>query len=212
MARQLKTTILAAIMLLSSLSMLAQSPLAYLESTYPKLTDLYREELMKYPAHYVFAVDVSGTMNQYSNDVINALKPFVQALPDNDRVDIIPFGTEAPQNMLSYCGVIDSDVRIALNNNIKNLYVDPSYPKGFKSHTDIPKAVNTIARVLQNNREYKVNVIILLTDFRNDVLGEGERKLKNNEVEQLGADISAATNGIYTPCVCQSICRHQAIA
>ena len=198
MARQLKTTILAAIMLLSSLSMLAQSPLAYLESTYPKLTDLYREELMKYPAHYVFAVDVSGTMNQYSNDVINALKPFVQALPDNDRVDIIPFGTEAPQNMLSYCGVIDSDVRIALNNNIKNLYVDPSYPKGFKSHTDIPKAVNTIARVLQNNREYKVNVIILLTDFRNDVLGEGERKLKNNEVEQLGADISAATNGIYT--------------
>ncbi len=185
-------------MTMSSWALVAQSPLAYLEQTYPQLTELYREELMKYPAHYVFAVDVSGTMNQYSNDVINALKPFIQALPDNDRVDIIPFGTEAPQNMLSYCGVIDSDVRAALNKNIHNLYVDPSYPKGFKSHTDIPKVVTTIAKVLQNNREYKVNVIILLTDFRNDVLGEGERKLKSGEIDQLGIDISSATNGIYT--------------
>lgn len=199
MKQKLKKLVLAAALLFGSISIMAQqSPLAYLEQTYPQLTELYREELMKYPAHYVFAVDVSGTMNQYSNDVINALKPFIQALPDNDRVDIIPFGTEAQQNMLSYCGVINSDVRTALNNNIKTLYTDPSYLQGFKSHTDIPKVVSTIARVLQNNREYKVNVIILLTDFRNDVLGEGERKLRSDEIERLGTEISAATNGIYT--------------
>ena len=200
MTRQLKTTLLAAIMLLSSLNMLAQSPLAYLESTYPKLTDLYREELMKYPAHYVFAVDVSGTMKQYSNDVTNALKPFIQALPDNDRVDVIPFGTEAMPNMLSYCGVINSEVRTALNQNIGTLYTDPSYSREFRGYTDIPKAVSAIARVLQNNREYKVNVIILLTDFRNDVRGDSpsERKLRPDELERLYTEIGAATHGVYT--------------
>ena len=185
---------------LCSVSMMAQTSLEYLENVYPKLTDLYRDELSKYPAHYVFAVDVSGTMNQYSEVVVKALKPFIQALPDGDRVDVIPFGTEALPNMLNYSGVINEEVRTALYNNIKTLYTDPSYQKGFKSYTDIPQAINAISRVLKNNREYKVNVIILLTDFRNDIKGESptERKLKPEELEMLRTDLNGATHGIYT--------------
>ena len=178
----------------------AESPLAYLEKVYPQLTELYKEELSKYPAHYIFAVDVSGTMNQYSNVVISSLRPFFDALPNGDRVDVIPFGTEALPNMLSYCGVIDPSIKAALHNNIGNLYQDPSYQQGFKGYTDIPKAVNAIAKVIQNNRDYKVNVIVLLTDFRNDVKGDSpsERKLKDAELEQLNTAIGAATNNIYT--------------
>ena len=183
-----------------STSILAQTSLEYLENTYPKLTDLYRDELMKYPAHYVFAVDVSGTMKQYSGAVINALRPFIQALPDGDRVDVIPFGTEALSNMLSYCGVINPDVRATLNKNIQNLYTDASYTKEFRGYTDIPKAISAIAKSVQNNRDYKVNVIILLTDFRNDVKGDSpsERKLRPDELERLNTEMGAATHGIYT--------------
>jgi hypothetical protein len=36
-----------------------ETPLAYLENTYPQLTELFRDELSNYPAHYIFAVDVS---------------------------------------------------------------------------------------------------------------------------------------------------------
>ncbi len=181
----------------------AQSSLEYLERTSPKLTELFKEELSKYPAHYIFAIDVSGTMNQYSGLVIQSLRPFFQALPDNDRVDVIPFGTEALPNMLSYCGVINPQVKDALNRNIANLYSDPTYQQGFKGYTDIPKAVNAIAKVLQNNREFKVNVIVLLTDFRNDVKGDSpsERKLKDSEIEELNTAIGAATNNIYTRCI-----------
>ncbi len=188
------------VVILSCSHAFAQSPLAYLEQTYPQLTELYREELSKYPAHYIFAVDVSGTMNQYSGTVTEALRPFFQALPDNDRVDVIPFGTEALPNMLSYCGVINPAVKEALNNNIKNLYSDPTYQQGFKGYTDIPKAVNAIAKVLQNNRDYKVNVVVLLTDFRNDVKGDkpSERKLTDSEINELNTAIGAATNNIYT--------------
>ena len=175
-------------------------PLAYLNDNFPQLTELYRDELSKYPAHYIFAVDVSGTMNKYSNFVIQALQPFFQALPNNDRVDVIPFGTDALPNMLSYCGVINPQVKTALNNNINNLYSDPTYQDGFKDYTDIPKAVDAIAKVIQNNREYKVNVIVLLTDFRNDVKGSSpsERKLSQTEIDELNTAISAATNGVYT--------------
>lgn len=189
-----------AIICLSESNVWSQSPLAYLEQTYPQLTELYRDELSKYPAHYIFAVDVSGTMNQYSGFVVQALRPFFQALPDNDRVDVIPFGTEALPNMLSYCGVINPAVKEALNQNIGNLYTDPSYQQGFKGYTDIPKVVNAIAKVIQNNRDYKVNVVVLLTDFRNDVKGDkpSERKLKPQEIEDLNTAIGAATNNIYT--------------
>jgi hypothetical protein len=178
----------------------SQSSLAYLESAYPQLTELFRKELSKYPAHYIFAVDVSGTMDKYSQFVSTALTPFFQALPNNDRVDVIPFGTDAKINMLNYCGVINPQVRTALCNNIKGLYKDPSYPKGFKGYTDVPKAVDAIAKVIQNNREYKVNVIVILTDFRNDEKGDSpsEHKISKQDLEYMSTAIAAATNGVYT--------------
>lgn len=178
----------------------AQSSLEYLEANYPQLTELFRKELSKYPAHYIFAVDVSGTMDKYSGFVSTALTPFFQALPNNDRVDVLPFGTDARINMLNYCGVINPQVRTALCSNIKGLYKDPSYPQGFKGYTDIPKAVDAIAKVIQNNREYKVNVVVILTDFRNDEKGDSpsEHKIRKQDLEYMSTAISAATDGIYT--------------
>lgn len=190
----------AVLICVSASTAIAQSPLEYLEKTYPKLTNLYREELSKYPAHYIFAVDVSGSMNQYSEMVTSALIPFFNALPNNDRVDVIPFGTDALKNMLSYCGIISPDVRTALCQNIKNLYTDESYPQGFKGYTDVSKAVEAISDVIQNNREYKVNVIIILTDFRNDVKGDSpsEHKFKDEVLDRLNQKIGAATSDVYS--------------
>lgn len=174
--------------------------LAYLEQTFPKLTNLYREELKKYPAHYIFAIDVSGTMNKYENMVVNSIIPFFNALPNGDRVDVIPFGTEALPNLISYSGVIDEPIKTALCQNIGRLYNDPSYPVGFKGYTDIEKAVSAISKVMQNNREYRVNVIVILTDFRNDVKGNNpsERKLSKDQLQQMNELIGAATNDTYT--------------
>lgn len=191
-------------LLLSSSFMKSQSSqansLAYLERTFPKLTNLYRDELNKYPAHYIFAVDVSGTMNKYETMVNNSIIPFFNALPNGDRVDVIPFGTEALSNLISYSGVIDEQIKTALCQNIERLYNDPSYPQGFKGYTDIEKAVSAIAKVIQNNREYRVNVIVILTDFRNDVKGDkpSEHKLSKDQLQNMSELIGAATNNTYT--------------
>lgn len=176
------------------------NPLAYLERTFPKLTNLYRDELSKYPAHYIFAVDVSGTMNQYEEMVVNSIIPFFNALPTGDRVDIIPFGSEALPNLVSYSGVIDNHIKTALCQNISRLYNDPSYPDGFKAYTDIEKAITAVSKVMQTNRDYRVNVIVVLTDFRNDVQGDNpsEHKFSEEQLHKMNELVSAATNNTYT--------------
>lgn len=206
MNKFLKTTLLLALLLFAPLLAGAQqtgsasAAMQYLDKNFPKLTDLYRDELLKYPAHYVFAIDVSGTMNQYQQIVVSSLAPFFQALPDGDRVDVIPFGTDALPNMVSYSGEINPAVRDALTQNLPRLYNDPSYPDGFKGFTNIESVVKAIAKVIQTNREYKVNVIIILTDFRNDVKGDipSEHKLTEAQLAEMNNLIAAATKDTYT--------------
>ena len=176
----------------------SSDPMDYLKSTYPQLTELFSEELSSYPAHYIFAVDVSGTMNKYDSLVVGALDPFFKALPDGDRVDVIPFGTEAKTSVLGYSGVIDSGVRQSLCKNIRTLYQNESYTREFKQYTDIKSAVDGVAKVIQNNQEYKVVIVVIVTDFRNDQLGLGECKLTKDNLKSMKTSIKAATDGSYT--------------
>lgn len=172
------------------------NPLAYLEQTFPKLTELYRSDLNKYPAHYIFVVDVSGTMDKYENDVVSALRPFFEALPNNDRVDVIPFGSSALDGMLQYQGVINDEVKRTLCANLSNFYHDPSYPQGFKSATYVKAAVQSVAKVMQNNRDYKINIVVMLTDFWNE--DPVSRTFTEDELSQMHDAIGAASNNIYT--------------
>ena len=176
----------------------SESPMAYLERAFPQLTELFSEELNEYPAHYIFAVDVSGTMRRYDPMVVSALTPFFQALPDNDRVDVIPFGTDAKISMFGYSGVIDQNVKNTLCSNIRTLYTNTSYTREFRAHTDIKNAVDGVAKVIQNNREYKVNIVVMITDFRNDQRGVGECKLKPEALKSMKSAIKAATGDVYT--------------
>ena len=90
----LKNLIASLMLCAAFLPTFAQNPMANLEKNYPQLTNLYRDDLGRYAAHYIFAIDVSGTMNKYADVVIPAIKPFFQALPTGDRVTVIPYGTE----------------------------------------------------------------------------------------------------------------------
>lgn len=176
----------------------SNSAMEYLQKTYPKLTELFSDELSSYPAHYIFAVDVSGTMQQYSGVVAEALTPFFRALPNKDRVDVIPFGTEAKTGMLGYSGVIDDGVKNTLCNKICNLYTDPNYTEEFRRHTNVKAAVDGVTNSIKNNQEYKVNIVVILTDFRNDVPGDNECKLKQEELSSMQKSLQAQVGDTYT--------------
>ena len=176
----------------------SNSSMEYLQRTFPQLTELFKEELSSYPAHYIFAVDVSGTMNTYEPMVVQSLTPFFNALPNGDRVDVIPFGADAKTSLLGFSGVIDAGVKTTLCQNINSLYGNPNYNSEFRRHTDIKKAVDAVSNVILNNQEYKVNIVVILTDFRNDERGHGERKLTAESVESMKKSIQAATGDIYS--------------
>ena len=180
----------------------AQDPLVFLRSSYPKLTELYQEELLKYPVHYIFAIDVSGTMKKYANDVQPAMKPFIDALPNGDMVSVIPFGTE-PRELVGFSGSIDPVIRGNLKKNIDALYNNTNYDKAMLQHTDIEKAVMAACKKIENYPEYKVNVVVFLTDFRNDVAGitPAERKLDKEQLERMNNYYDAATYNKYTRAV-----------
>lgn len=175
----------------------SQSPMEYLQGFCPKLYDKYKNEIGKYVAHYIFAVDVSGTMKRFEPYVVPSLKAFFNALPDGDMVTVIPFGTEI-LNLPGYAGTINATMRQNLIERAQDLYTNSNLTKEFMRHTDIKKAVEAVAAAVRNNRDYKINILVVLTDFRNDVPVDKERPLKANEIEDLYGGFNAAIKGLYT--------------
>lgn len=176
----------------------AQSPLKYLENTFPELTEIYREDIGKCHAHYIFTVDVSGSMDKFESSVVPCLQRFIQALPNGDKVTVMPFGTNVKTPM-GFSGTITEVMKNDLCSNIKNLYTSPNYDQAFKDHTDIHKAINAMSQTLNTNSEYKVNILISVTDFLNNIPIEHpyKRRLTEEEVADMRDRLKAAIGDSY---------------
>lgn len=172
-------------------------PLKYLRDNYPKLTNEYENELLNFPVHYIFAVDVSWSMLKYAGQVDSALVPFIKALPDNDYVTFIRFGTESKDNEVGYNAKINANTKNTLINNLHTLYTNQndSGNKEFRMHTDIFKAVKSIADVEKRRQEAKQNVVVIITDFRHEPADGRERRFTDEEISQMNRMIEAANIG-----------------
>lgn len=194
---------LATIILLGLLSEIAysQSPLNYLENTFPKLTNLIRDDIDNCHAHYIFAIDVSGSMDEHESTMVPLLKNFIQALPNGDKVTIIPFGTDTKDPM-GFSGIISDEMKKTLCDNMNQLYHNPNYDQLFRDHTNIYKAVKKIAGTVKTNSEYKVNILIPFTDFLNNIPKVpphkfNKRKLTPEELLDMQTDLKTAIQGSY---------------
>lgn len=171
-------------------------PLLYLRQNYPKLTNEYENELLNFPVHYIFAVDVSLSMHKYETQVDSAIVPFIKALPDNDFVTFIRFATEARNNDVGFTAKINRSSKSTLINNVHKLYSDPNLKTGdFLMHTDIAKAVKSIAEAEKRHQEVKQNVVVIITDFRHEAADGKERKFNEDELCQLHRIVEAANIG-----------------
>lgn len=173
------------------------SSMAYLEQQFPQLTNLYRPELENMHTHYIFAVDVSGSMIKYDTIVTPALKAFTRALPNGETVTVIPFGTEAKQLVPGLAGVkIQGEgTKRALETALSTLYANEGYDKIFKANTNILEAVKAVNNTLRNNDDINMNVIVIITDFLNDLPGEGEVPLNSGNLIELQTDYERLTDG-----------------
>lgn len=175
------------------------SSLSYLQQTFPKLTNLYKEELSNCHTHYIFAVDVSGSMVKHDEIVTPSLQAFVNALPVGEQVSVIPFGTDAKGDTPGLCCKIEgASQKQVLRTALSSLYTSDSYTPDFKRNTDVGKAVEAVSNTILKNQDVKMNVVVIITDFLNDLPGKGEVKLEDALLEQLNKNYDNVTDGCYS--------------
>lgn len=186
----------------------SQSPssMAYLEQQFPQLTDLYRPELENMHTHYIFAIDVSGSMKKYDTIVTPALKAFSRSLPNGEQVTVIPFGTEAKQNVPGLAVKIEGEgTKKTLENALSTLYVNEGYDKKFRANTDVAKAVDAVNSTIRNNQDIDMNVVVIITDFLNDLPEQGEIPIHSGKLVDLNKDFENVTDGKHTRVVAMKL-------
>lgn len=149
-----------------------------LEKDFPKLTNVFGKELDDQKADYIFAVDVSGTMNSYKDIVVPALQEFFYSLQSGDYVSLIRFGGVA-KNDVGSCGIIDKDMVKALVDYAPNLYnipTDPNEKRQYYNYTDLDRMLHYLADDMKQIERNKLKFIFIITDFVHDPSGERKGK------------------------------------
>lgn len=184
----------------------SHSSMAYLQQQFPRLTNLYRPELEKMHTHYIFAVDVSGSMKKYDSIVTPALKAFSRSLPNGEQVTVIPFGTEAKPNVPGLEVKIQGDgTKKALETALSSLYINEGYDSKFRANTDVAKAVGAVNQSIQTNQDMDMNVVVIITDFLNDLPGQGETPIHSGTLVDLNKSFENITDGKHTRVVAMKL-------
>jgi|GEM_PF-1266996 len=178
-------------------SVSAQDPMVYLEENYPQLTALYREELRECHAHYIFAVDVSLSMCKYEDNVKPALISFLKAVPEGDRVTIIPFATGADANRMGFDVTINRETRQTMIQMAERLYPDQKEKSGNRSKyfdTNIFAAQQAVAKSIQENPKYDVNFIFYISDMMHCPSQNIDRQFNESEMSMMKSLVRGAKN------------------
>ncbi|MBR1808953.1 MAG: VWA domain-containing protein [Paludibacteraceae bacterium] len=173
----------------------AQDPMEYLEDNYPQLTNLFRDELRECHAHYLFAVDVSLSMCKYEDNVKPALTSFMKAVPEGDRVTIIPFATAAEANKMGFDVTITRDKRSSMIDMIGRLYPDQNERRVNRAKyfdTNIFAAQQAVAKSIQENPKYDVNFVFYISDMMHCPKDNIDRQFTEEEMVQMKSQVRSA--------------------
>ena len=172
----------------------AANSIAYLEKTCPKLTNLYREDLSNCHAHYVLAVDVSLSMAKYESTVLPALKAFVAALPNGDKMTVIPFAKEAYDNKIGFDVKITDETRSTMLQTLDALYPHDlaAEEKVPYMDTDIADVQKAIMRSIQQSVDFDVDIVIYITDMMHCPSNNIDRQFNEKEIADMESLMKAA--------------------
>lgn len=141
-----------------------------LRADYPQLMEKFGKELQGQKADYIFAIDVSGTMNKYQSTVVPALGEFFKSLQTGDYVSIIKFGGEAT-NEVGSAGEIGDETVKNLIDYAGNVYKKPTteYEKEkYFRYTDLENMLRYLATDMKQINRNKLKFVFIITDFIHD--------------------------------------------
>lgn len=165
-----KVFIIITFVLSTTLLLAQQKSFDALKADYPQLMQKFGEELEGQRADYIFAIDVSGTMNKYQETVVPALGEFFKSLQEGDYVSIIKFGGEATNDVGS-AGKIGQETITNLINYAGHIYDKPTTAfereKYFK-YTDLENMLRYLATDMKQIDRSKLKFVFIITDFMHD--------------------------------------------
>ena len=141
-----------------------------LKADYPQLMKKFGKELEGQRADYIFAIDVSGTMNKYKETVVPALGEFFRSLQEGDYVSIIKFGGEAT-NEVGSAGKIGAETITNLINYAGHVYDMPTtaYEKEkYFKWTDLDNMLHYLANDMKQIDRSRLKFVFIITDFLHD--------------------------------------------
>lgn len=158
-------------LLASMLSALAQpESLEALKADYPKLMAKFGDELNVQRADYIFAIDVSGTMNKYRAVVVPALEAFFRSLQEGDYVSIIKFGGEAT-NEVGSAGNINPETTRNLIDYAGHIYDTPATnfdKEKYYKWTDLDNMLHYLATDMKQIGRSTLKFVFIITDFQHE--------------------------------------------
>ena len=163
-------TVMLLVLLCPALLLAQQKSFDALKADYPQLMEKFGKELEGQRADYIFAIDVSGTMNKYQGIVVPALGEFFKSLQEGDYVSIIKFGGEAT-NEVGSAGKIGQETITNLINYAGHIYDKPTTAfereKYFK-YTDLENMLRYLATDMKQIGRSQLKFVFIITDFIHD--------------------------------------------
>ncbi len=181
----------------ASLLLAQQQSFDALKADYPQLMNKFGKELEGQRADYIFAIDVSGTMNKYQSTVVPALEEFFKSLQEGDYVSIIKFGGEAT-NEVGSAGKIGPETITNLINYAKQVYNKPTTEfekEKYFRYTDLDNMLQYLATDMKQIDRSKLKFVFIITDFIHDPSSARKGKedwdgiAKRFATEQSGNDV-----------------------
>ena len=156
---------------------MAQTAIERLKTEYPAVMEQYGKRLQDLKTHYIFVIDVSGTMDEYKdNVVVPGIKHFLETLPEGDQASIIAFGGKAR--------VICTPVKInAENRKLLIGKLDEAYDNADRLDKN-NTYLNTASKIVLDEVEKDTVNDICIAVFFSDLCDESREKTWNRgEIE-----------------------------
>lgn len=158
----------------------AQTAIERLKSEYPAVMEQYGKKLQDLKTHYIFVIDVSGTMDEYKDKVVvPGVKNFVETLPEGDYASIVAFGGRAALMCTP----------LKLNSENRKILVEKMYESYDASakldggRTYLKEAAAMVLKVVKDDDFSDVCVAVFFSDLCDESSGDWNYKDKVAELK-----------------------------
>jgi len=197
MKKQIALLVTLAFVVLFGWQASAQTAIEKLKKEYPATMVQYGKQLQDLHTHYIIAVDASGSMTKFKDQVVPAVQQFLESLPEGDYASIVAFAGNARTECTPL--KLDEKNRETLMKNLNRIY-EEVIPRNElnRNSTQLYKGAEEVVKLVE---EDKVSDIYFATFFT-DLCDEGRQDwtpLKNRVAKLKNKNFGVVATALPAP-------------